>query len=223
MQVLLPREEGALADGLRAAGAEVTCCPVLETVVLATPEVLAADWVVFTSPRGVALLDRGPTRVAGRIAAVGGATARALTSRGYAVDLCPEGASSAAALLTLWPAGSGRVLLPGSARSGPELAEGLSRRGYTVERLATYDVHAAATVPEPVVAAWRRGDFDAVVITSGSVGEAFSELFGWHDTPVVAFGPPSAEALRAAGVPVAGTAPTQDPQGVAAALARLPD
>jgi hydroxymethylbilane synthase len=54
------------------------------------------------------------------------------------------------------------------------------------------------------------------------MARAVDELLGWPPaTAVVAFGPPSARALAALGVPVAATAQTQDPDGLIAAVASI--
>jgi len=50
-RVLLPRADGALADALRAAGADVDCVPLTETVIERFPRLPRdANWVIFTSP-----------------------------------------------------------------------------------------------------------------------------------------------------------------------------
>ena len=223
IRVLLPRADGALAEGLRAAGAEVTCCPVQRPVPLPQAGTLAgADWVVVTSATTVAMLpELGLAIGAGsRVAAVGPATAAALRADGHTVDLQPEGESSAAALAAAFGAGAGRVVIPGSALSSPVLAEGLRALGYSVETLPIYTMTTIDAVPAGVLADWRAGHFDVVVVTSGSVGAAFAELFGWRDeTPVVAFGPPSRQWLEAEGRPAAAVAATQDADGLASAVA----
>lgn len=224
-QVLLPRPDGPLADGLRAAGAEVTTCPVQRTVVLPVEGSLeGADWVVLTSAATLpALEELGLAIPAGaRIAAVGEATAEAARRAGHTVDLVPEGQATAAALVDAFPPGPGRVAIPGSALSSPTLATGLEAKGYAVTRLPVYTVAPVEQVPDTVAQAWHAGQYDVVVITAGSVGEAFATLLGWRDdVAVVAFGPPSEAALRKAGVPVAATAATQDADGLVQAIGRL--
>lgn len=220
--VLMPRADGPLAEGLRAAGAEVTCCPVQHAVALeGTLDMDGADWVAITSPTTVTMLEARSARIpdAARIAAVGGATADALRAAGYTVDLVPEGRTTAATLAAAFPEGPGRVVVPGSALSSPVLAEGLRDKGFDVETVPIYTMQAFDDVPADVVKDWRDGAFDTVVITSGSVGEAFGALFGWRDdVSVIAFGPPSEQWLRGAGVTPSGVAETQDVQGLARAI-----
>ncbi|NHB84979.1 hypothetical protein G7085_11140 [Tessaracoccus sp. HDW20] len=99
------------------------------------------------------------------------------------------------------------------------LADGLRALGYAVDVLPIYTMTRLDAVPGRVLEDWRAGHFDAVVITSGSVGAAFATLFGWRQgTPVVAFGPPSRTWLEEAGVPPTAVAVTQDADGLARAL-----
>lgn len=224
VQVLLPREDGPLADGIRAAGAEVTCCPLQEPVALPWPGGAApeADWVVVTSARAVHVLrEQGVALPAGaRVAAVGGATARALEEAGVVVDLVPEGPSSGATLVEAFPEGSGRVWLPVSALAARTVEDGLRAKGWSVERADVYTMR-AVPAPDAVRAAWDAGQFDVVVVTSGSAGAAVTASLGWRDDcRVVAFGQPSGRWLRGHGITPAATAATQDAAGVVAAISK---
>ena len=222
VQVFLPRADGALADGLRATGAEVFCQPVQEAVDLPLTEPLPeADWVAVTSANTVRSLARRGARLpeGARVAAVGAATAKALEAAGYVVDLIPEGESSGRALAEAFPDGPGRVLIPGSKLSSPTLTDGLRAKGWDIDVVPVYTMAALDSVPDEAIRAWGSGQFDIVVITSGSVGRAFAALFGWRDdVRVIAFGEPSRRALDAAGVPVAATAATQDVAGLVEAI-----
>ncbi|MDF1490034.1 uroporphyrinogen-III synthase [Tessaracoccus sp. HF-7] len=222
MRVLLPRPEGRLADALRGAGAEVVAVPLQRRVPLEASLDLDAEWVAVTSAATVEELERRGERIPDgvRIAAVGQATAEALRAAGYVVDLIPEGRSSAADLVAAFPGGSGRVVIPGSALSSPVLADGLRAKGYRVDTVPIYTVEPIEAAPEAVAADWADGHFDVVAVTSGSIGRAVAELLGWRDdVRVVAFGAPSAEALRRQGVPVAQVAGSQDGEGLVAAVA----
>lgn len=222
VQVFLPRADGALADGLRATGAEVFCQPVQEAVDLPLVEPLpAADWVAVTSANTVRSLARRGARLpeGARVAAVGAATAKALEAAGYVVDLVPEGESSGRALAEAFPDGPGRVVIPGSQLSSPTLADGLRAKGWEVTSVPIYTMQPLDSVPDKAIRAWESGQFDLVVVTSGSVGQAFGELFGWRDNVrVVAFGEPSRRWLEDAEIPVAATAATQDVAGLVAAI-----
>ncbi|MHA6525309.1 uroporphyrinogen-III synthase [Tessaracoccus sp. G1721] len=210
---------------MRAAGAEVVAQPVQRRVTL-TPEgtLDGADWVALTSAATLdAMADLGLRVPQGaRVAAVGPRTAGAAEAAGLTVALVPAGESSAAALVRAWPEGSGRVVIPGSALSSPELAQGLGAKGYTVEVLPIYTMEPLDHLPGGLVAEWRAGLFDVVAVTAGSAGDAVARLLGWRDdTSVVAFGPPSAASLRRGGASVAAVAETQDAEGLIRAIASL--
>lgn len=228
-RVLLPRADGPLAEGVRAAGAEVTCVPLTRRV---AREVTAggppAAWVVLTSPQAVAALaDAGvaPRRLGTRIAVVGAATADALARAGERADLVPclpgrSGVADAATLVEVFAPGPGRVVIPGSELSKPTLADGLRAKGWTVDVVPTYTTVPMAEADADLRARWAAGHFDAVVLTAGSVAQAVVELLGLPPsaTKVVAFGAPSATAASALGFDVAAVAPRQDAHGVVAAL-----
>jgi len=225
VRILLPQADGALADGLRAAGAEVVAQPVQRRVTLTPAGSLdGADWVALTSAATLdALAELGlSVPVGARVAAVGPRTAAAAEAAGLTVALVPQGESSATALVRAWPKGSGRVVIPGSALSSPELAEGLRAKGYTVEVLPVYTMEPLDHLPCTLVEEWRAGLFDVVAVTAGSAGDAVARLLGWRDdTTVVAFGPPSEASLRRAGASVAAVAQTQDAEGLIRAIASL--
>lgn len=225
IRVLLPRRDGELADQIRAAGAEVVAVPLQRRVPI-VPQAWPrrADWVAVTSAATFdALQELGLDLPRGaRVAAVGGATAAAAAANGVRVDLMPtSGRASAADLAEAWPAGSGTVLIPGSARSSGLLARALEAKGYRTETVPVYTVEAVEEPPAALLSEYREGMFDVVIVTSGSVGEAVGALLGWRTgTRVVAFGAPSAQALRASGVEPDAVAETQDAAGLIAAIGR---
>ena len=225
VRILLPRADGALADGLRAAGAEVTAEPVTAQVTLRPEGSLdGADWVALTSPATVAALtELGLGVPAGaKVAAVGPATAEAARAAGIEVDLVPDGESSGESLARAFPDGGGRVVIPGSALSSTVLADGLRAKGYAVDQFAVYTTQPLQELPGSLTRDYLDGHFDVVVITAGSVAHAIDHAVGWLDaTAVVAFGPPSAAALRRLGVDVAAVADTQDAPGLVTAIASL--
>lgn len=222
--VFLPREEGALSAALEAAGPTVLCEPLIQRHTLVPAGTLdGADWVAITSARTVETLQEFGWRIPDgtRIAAVGRATARSLEAVGYAVDLVPEGPSSAADLLRVFPEGTGRVVIPGSALSSPELVEGLRRKGWDAHALPIYTVVPVHAPSPNLWDRWNAQEFDAVVVTSGSIARAINDLLGWPPgTRVLAFGQPTAAVLAELGVPNA-VVPSQDPDSVVAALTDL--
>ncbi|MFC7582276.1 uroporphyrinogen-III synthase [Schaalia naturae] len=188
------------------------------------------QWVIITSPRTVDSLDRvdpagepgsrppdleaaRPThplatilcaaRGSGtRVAAVGRASAQALTELGATVDVVAAGFSAALlsedALTRAIPA-RGRLLLPCSRISPPDLAEGLRRAGWQVDTVAAYDTAPvdAHDLTDSLREDWARGRFDAIVITSASTSRAASDLLAapHPDTRLVALGTASARAV----------------------------
>lgn len=217
-RILLPRSDGALADALRAAGAEVDAVPMTRTEVLPFALPGTCDWVVLTSPTAVAVLAEADVELdllGDAIAAVGSATATAITDLGYDVDLVPAGRSDAEALLAellaAEPEGASAVI-PGSALTRPVLADGLAEAGWEVETIATYTTVPLETAPP--LRPW--ADYDAVVLTAGSIAEATASLLGLPGprTAVIAFGQPSARAAAAVGWNIDAIAATQDAAGV---------
>ncbi|SMO70323.1 hydroxymethylbilane synthase [Propioniciclava tarda] len=224
-RVLLPRADGALADALRAAGADVDCVPLTETVIERFPRLPRdANWVIFTSPTAVqVLLDQGYDPAAlGRsgVAAVGSATRRALEDAGVRVALSPTGSMTAESLAAIFPSGPGRVLLPCSALAKPTLAKALRAKDWTVVSIPTYTTQTLSDAPAGLHEAWRRGFYDAVALTSGSIAQAVSTLLGPppERTRIVAFGSPTAAAASDLGLRVDAVAPTQDASGLVAAV-----
>ena len=225
--ILLPRADGSLADAVRAAGADVTCAPLTRTLALPFPPRLprGADWLVLTSSNSLKVLVESGFNlrdIGFQIAAVGPATRAAVVAEGFRVGLTPEGSASADDLARAFPSGSGRVVIPGSAQSKPALAEALRAKGWTVVVIPIYSTAPVSRAPAAVARAWSRGDFDAVVVTAGSVASAVLELLGPppERTRVVAFGKPSAAAATDLGLEVAATAATQDGPGLVGALTR---
>jgi len=220
-RVLLPRPEGALAQALRAAGAEVDAIPVTETRPLPFSLPGRMDWLVLTSPVGVRMLTEADVDLidlANHVAVVGPATGAAVEAAGCRVDLVPPHKSDADALLAALPQKPASALLAGSALASPRLAEGLVARGWEVEVVHTY-----TTAPvEDVAGIHPWSNYDAVVVTAGSIARAVVDLLGLPDphVAVVTLGEPSAAASDAVGLRVDAVARTQDGPGVVDALIR---
>lgn len=219
-RILLPRRDGALAEAIRAAGADVDAVPLTRTDPLPFALPGVCDWVVLTSPVAVEVLrDAGVDLhdLGDRVAAVGVATATAIRELGVEVDLVPPGRANAETLLALLIAKAepASVVIPGSALSRPVLADGLTEAGWDVETVATYTTRPAEVAP---TRPW--ADYDAVVLTSGSVAAAAAALLGpaSASVAVIAFGQITASAAAATGWQVSAVADTQDAPGVIAAL-----
>ena len=210
-KILIPREEGRIARGLRGHVLDVTSVMLQRREVLAVSSTLdGADWVAFTSVRAVeSIRDLGwrlPEEA--KIAAVGGGTADALREMGYHVDLVPEGAAGVPALLDIWPTGdgTGTVLGPGSALLAPGFISGLHAKGWKAQLIPVYTMQLLREAPADIREMWEEGAFDAVIVTSGSNAIAVGRLLGWHpDVLVFAIGDSATKVLERAGIKIAGS------------------
>jgi len=177
-------------------------------------------WVVFTSANAVdrtfALVRDARAFGAARVAVVGPATADALARHGVVADLVPE-RFVAEGLLDVWPAGTGRVLLPRAAVARDALPDGLRARGWDVEVVDAYrTVPAQPSEKERAAAAGA----DAVMFSSSSTVTNFMAM-GIPVPPVVAcIGPVTARAAEAAGLRVDLVADESTVESLVAALAR---
>jgi|GEM_PF-2294891 len=187
---------------------------------------------------GVALRDAAQET---RWASVGPATTRALETRGIVVN--HEAAeNSAAGLLASWPelptqtavpnpaqpAGTTpNVLLPLGNLASTQLEEGLGGMGYRTTRITAY-LTVSHPASEDALAAYRAGDVDAVIVTSGSGVREFvkqfdplahSALTGTRPV-VVAIGEPSARTANAMGLGVDTIAHNATNRGLFDALIR---
>lgn len=135
-------------------------------------------WLVFTSANGVRFfLDRllhsgRDLRALGslRLAAIGPRTAEVLEEYRLRADLVPPRFQSedlAAALLPLLQPGD-RVLLARADRGRDILREELSRMA-TVEQVPVYSQVDAVLDVEPILDRFRRGEIDAVTLTSSNI------------------------------------------------------
>lgn len=217
LEAQLPASTGPLRELLRTA--QGPAVPTWLAVTSATT--VAALAAVAPDPGWAAELEAARRATPPlRVAAVGEATAAALEGAGVGVDLVPAGESSAAGMLVGWPrAGAGELaLLPASALASATLADGLTARGYRVQRITAYDM-----VPVPAArpldtrppraddpptltasqagAACAGGSVHAVVATAPSrVAALWDALPAAVATAWVAIGRPTAAALRTRGV-----------------------
>ncbi|WP_159617982.1 uroporphyrinogen-III synthase [Arthrobacter zhaoguopingii] len=263
LRVVLLRTPGQSVDfgkELARRGALPLCLPLIDFEVPADPapleralERLAAggyDWLVVTSATTVTALEgcalRTGSTLAGavpagtRTAAVGEATAAALSRAGVPVALTARN-SSAQGLLAELPPGPGALLLPQASLADDALDVGLSGRAWRVDRIEAYrtvDYPAdpalrlsEAETPPPSApevldaAAYRQlaaEGVHAVVLTSPSTARRFSTLL--DGTPpnglaTVAIGPSTAAEAARVGLRLAATADAPTPRGVADAVA----
>lgn len=217
----------ALARTLGELGAEVIPLPAIATVPPAdgyraldgaAARVGTYDWVVFTSANAVEpFLSRvgDMRRLAGvRLAAIGPATAGAVTGWRVGVDLVAP-THVAESLVEVFPEGPGRVLLPRAAVARDVLPRGLAAKGWEVDVVEAYRTVPAPAEPSAVEAA--RGA-DAICFTSSSTVTA--HLGAGRPVPpvVVCIGPVTAATARDAGLEVTAVAEPHTAEGIVTAL-----
>lgn len=230
--VLVPRAgaHDRIGAALKHAGFGVIHQPVTRTVEIdgALDAVRAGlgekpDWLVVTSHTAVRILQEAGL-LAGldlRVAAVGRATAAALSEAGVEVSLIPE-TQSGAGLVDAWTDAAARVLLPVSALAAPTVAEGLGAKGCDVTRIDLYTTEPLDELPAVIAQAWPA--FGAVVVTSSSVARALDHLvaaagLSWtaRQRPV-AMGRPTADTLSELGHPAAAVAAAPTPEAILTAV-----
>lgn len=226
-RVAVTRDEGPdgpLTRALVRADLTPVRCPVLVEAPPADPAALAAAaaqladyaWVVFASARGVRALvharpatdsprERGwPTGI--RTAAVGAATAQALTEAGVVYPPVVGDGDGAEALwralapLADWTAT--RVLVVTTSGGRAELIDALRAAGARVDAVEAYRM---APRPAAAIAAdWATSAPDAAVVASPRVADRLAEAVGAATlarlSAVVAIGRTTARALDALGV-----------------------
>ncbi|WP_240341740.1 uroporphyrinogen-III synthase [Arthrobacter sp. Alg241-R88] len=258
-----PERSLPLVAALEEAGAEALLLPLIDFERAADQHSLdvacdalgagAFDWLIISSATTVHVLtakatERGLTLrqwipAATRIAAIGPACRRLLEAAGLPVDLMPRDEQSASGLLEVWPANTGKVLLPQADIAPGRLAEGLTAAGSTVTAVTAYrtvDYPAAAErrlvsppedagpgrgtpsysllAPEAAAAEIAAGQIQAVVAASPSAVRRIHGLSPLHGCRLVAIGRSTAEQAAALGMPVAAIAGEPTPQGLVAAV-----
>jgi uroporphyrinogen-III synthase len=192
----VPPPPTPVAARVEALGHEAVLCELIRIEPLGDDPIDASEyeWLVVTSANGAHELGRrGVT--ANRIAAIGPATADALSEHGLHVDLVPRTHTQEG----LRDEVSGRMLLAA--------AEGARRDVLDADFIALY-----RTVELP-----QEPDGDVALLMSGSAARALRTRI-----PVVAIGPQTASEARAAGLDVVAVAREHTVDGLLDALASLP-
>ncbi|WP_436346204.1 uroporphyrinogen-III synthase [Natronorubrum sp. FCH18a] len=173
-----------------------------------------ADYVVFTSKTGAELVSEVGWEQSGEtVCAIGPATADALRTEGYAVDIVPEEFTSSGLVATLQNEVDGaRVEVARSDHGSPVLLEGLEDAGAYVHETILYRlVRPEGSGRSAELAA--AGDLDAACFTSSLTVEHFLEaaaergvradaLAGIADATVGVIGAPTAETAESRGIDV---------------------
>ncbi len=221
-----------LASRLTALGADVKQIPL--NVVLPAPDGGVAlgkalerladyEWLVLTSANGVrAVVDqRGavPWPEGVHVAVVGDTTARVADAAGLPVNFIPSEAS-AARLVAEFPtalvnAAPVRVLAPLAELASSTVYDGLSDKGYDVDRVTAYRTGAPKIdqVLEPVQRSLAEGA-DVVVFAAPSAVVRFADRFGSTSAAVVCIGPSTAKRAQNLGFVVAAVATPHDDDGI---------
>lgn len=177
--VTRPRDlAGAFAEALERRGARAIVFPSIEIVPLPPPAALrsAADYdlVVFVSPSAVRVACAHLAAWPAAVAAIGSGTRRELERAGATRIVAPRAGADSEALLAALPEVAGkRVLIVRGQGGRAVLGDTLAARGAAVEYAECYRRVRPAADPQPVLAAWRRGELHAVVVSSA---EAFDNL-----------------------------------------------
>jgi uroporphyrinogen III methyltransferase/synthase len=192
------REQAAeLAAALRSVGAAPVFEPMIELVPVVDPEIerrietAIADLdhygaIVFTSSNAVRFfahaLEANTGRPGGlaqatRTFCVGDRTAQAALAAGFPVHVIASGRSDAEALLAhllqALPAGSGRVLIPGSQIARTVIADGLRTAGREVDAIPFYENRRPEIDVEGLRGRLVRGELFALTFTSPSTVDHF--------------------------------------------------
>ncbi len=210
--VTRPRHQAeSLRNALAALGAEVVVAPAIRIEPSADPRLLEAavaraddfDWIVFTSVNGVdAFFDHAATKPRSKLAAIGPATAAALSERGVRATVVPEryvAEEVFEALARRTSLAGKKILLPRADIAREALPKLLRETGADVEVVAAYTTVPATDDIARAVALVRDGAVDAVTFTSGSTVRSF---FSTADDTVRAqvapasIGPITSAALR---------------------------
>ena len=228
--------EGFL-DGLRMAGFEPICLPVIEIQPIrdnaqldrALAGLERYEWIIFTSVNGVEVVfSRLPAGVVlPRLAAIGPKTAQALRSHGLAPEFVPDEFVAESILPGLGDVRGKSILLPRAEIARKALPEAIRAAGGFVDEIAVYRTLPAR--PDPAgLEALRRG-VDWLTFTSPSTVENFMEVARREGLDPLALpgrprvgciGPITERAARQAGFEVALTAGDYTTEGLTQALKR---
>jgi len=231
--ILLTRAEEdneAWAERLRATGAQPIMLPCIRSEAIDYPELRAAladavadaDWLVFTSRRGVeafVTLHAAPLSAHTRVAVVGTATAAAAMNTVGRADLTSEAgtAASLARTLTEHVAPGTIVVLAVAENAGATLPEALQAAGATCTRSNVY--RTVAMPPAAMKRALSTLGADNVLLASPSAVAGFVNQVDMDiSADIFTIGPSTTAAAQAAGLTVEAQAEYPSLEGLMEAI-----
>ena len=235
-----PRAQAeSLARDLEALGAQVLSYPTIRIIPPEEPDRLAEacrsvesyDWIVFTSVNGVESFMRAFDAAGGdraslgevRVAAVGPATAGALSRYGIEADAVPDeyvGEAIVEAMSGHEEVSGKRVLLARAEEGREALPALLAGAGAAVDDVPVYRTVADRTFEGKIRRSLAGGTVDMVVFTSGSTARSFLEMAGdlMRNTSIASIGPITSAAVGGLGHTVAVEARVYTADGLVSAI-----
>jgi uroporphyrinogen-III synthase len=241
-----PEQAGELIDVLESLGAQVLVMPTVSFAPPENPAELDAalehladfDWVLFTSQNAVRFFCRRSTEtgreaavlgaVRGRVAAVGSATARAITAEGVPVDYVAQTQTGESLAAELRDSMAGKeVLLPRSDRVDDRLPAALREAGARVTEVVAYRTLQPETLDSEILQSVRRAEIDAIVFASPSAFHNLAAFLPSTELAVLSnrvqfatIGSTTTRALREAGARVAIESNDSSSAGLADAIGK---
>jgi uroporphyrinogen-III synthase len=184
--VLVTRPRGlaeAFAQAIERRGGRGIVFPAIEIQPLPTPPSLrrAADYdlAIFISPSAVRVASPHIAAWPPMVAAIGSGTRRELEGAGVTGVVAPHTGADSEALLAALPGLAGKRVLVVRGQGGrPLLGDTLTARGASVEYAECYRRMRPAADPKPVLAAWRRKELHAVVVSSSEGFDNLLDMLG---------------------------------------------
>ena len=228
----------ALAALLAARGAEVVRCPTVAIAPVRASQPLdgtlaklaSFSWVVFTSANAVAATADRLAAIAGsipatvRLAAIGGATSRALAGRLRPADFIPSRSTAEGLADEIPDVAGATILFPRGDLAPDVLPRRLRGRGAAVTEVVVYRTTTAAG--SDLAGLVETDGLDAIIFASPSsirfatgLTQAV-ERAGAKAPSLLCIGPTTARAARELGLAVAAEAATQTVGGIVEALER---
>jgi uroporphyrinogen-III synthase len=186
-------------------------------------------WVIATSVNAIKFwleivgsdkLADAVTQEGLRFAAIGKATAKALTHLGATNVLTPQDATSSSLVTSLLAFPPATAIIPRGNLAMPNLPRELRSAGWTVRTGIVYTTSPVSQEPKSVSMA-RSGDIGAVLFRSPSAARAFLARIPKPEIPIICAGPTTAKAAMALGIKVAAISENPTPDTVAATIVSL--